>query len=435
MTLSSDSQSVDGLMSNAIEADGLSKCYRIAAARPQNGASGTGNGARSALAAVWERMLDPARVAGKETLWALKDVSFQIRPGEVVGIIGRNGAGKSTLLKLLGRITRPTSGDAVVRGRIGTLLEVGTGFHPELTGRENIFLSGAIAGMRKEEIRRKFDAIVDFAEMGQFLEVPVKRYSSGMYVRLAFAVAAHLEPDILLIDEVLAVGDASFQKKCLSRMEAASQQARTVLFISHNLGAIRQLCPRSILIDHGRVVQDGPTPDVLRRYNDLLCRLEVDENTNLRDRLNRSTGSVRFTDVSVEDAAGEKKWDFRAGETVRLRTTYHVFESVPNLRYFFSLESTTHYETLTSVSEVVSTTPLTAGSTYSIVLELPAIAVRAGDYGVRFWLGTADGRSYDVLTTQQGSFPPLTVWSDNADPFQGLGFFSIPALLGRPQPE
>src|SRR5580698_9360514 len=421
------------LMRNAIQADGLSKRYHIAAARPQVATSGPGSGS-SALAAVWKRLRDPARSAGTETLWALKDVSFEIRPGEVVGIIGRNGAGKSTLLKLLGRITRPTSGDAVVRGRIGTLLEVGTGFHPELTGRENIFLSGAIAGMRKEEIRRKFDAIVDFAEMGQFLEMPVKRYSSGMYVRLAFAVAAHLEPDILLIDEVLAVGDASFQKKCLSRMEAAAQQARTVLFISHNLGAIRQLCPRSILIDHGQLVQDGPTPDVLRRYNELLCRLEVDANTNLRDRLNRSTGAVRFTDVSVEDARGDKKWDFRAGETVRLRTTYHVFESVPNLRYFFSLESATHYETITSVSEVVSPEPLTAGTTYSIDLELPAIGLRAGDYGVRFWLGTADGRSHDVLTTQQGSFPPLTIWSDNTDPFLSTGFLSIPARLGRPQP-
>jgi lipopolysaccharide transport system ATP-binding protein len=412
----------------AIQADGLSKRYRIAAARPQNPAGGR-------LAAAWRRLRDPANGGATETLWALRDVGFEIEPGEVVGIIGRNGAGKSTLLKLLGRITRPTSGEAVVRGRIGTLLEVGTGFHPELTGRENIFLAGAIAGMSRREIQQKFDAIVDFAEMSQFLEMPVKRYSSGMYVRLAFAVAAHLEPEILLIDEVLAVGDASFQKKCLSRMEAASRQARTVLFISHNLAAIRQLCPRSILIDHGRLVQDGPTPDVLRRYNDLLCRLEVDENTNLRDRLNRSTGAVRFTDVSVENAAGEKRWDFRAGETVRLRTTYRVFEDVPDLRYFFSLESTTHYETLTSVSDVVSTSPLTAGQTYSIVLELPAIDLRAGDYGVRFWLGTADGRSYDVLTTQQGSFPPLTIWSDNTDPFLATGFLSIPARLGRPQTE
>jgi lipopolysaccharide transport system ATP-binding protein len=422
-------------MLHAIEADGLSKRYRIAAARPRVSVGGAENGTRSALADVWERVRDSARRGAEETLWALNDVSFAIRPGEVVGIIGRNGAGKSTLLKLLGRITRPTSGHAVVRGRIGTLLEVGTGFHPELTGRENIFLSGAIAGMRKHEIRQKFDDIVDFAEMAQFLEVPVKRYSSGMYVRLAFAVAAHLEPDILLIDEVLAVGDAAFQKKCLSRMEEASQNARTVLFISHNLAAIRQLCPRCILIDHGQVVQDGPTPDVLRRYNDLLSHLEVDENTNLRDRLNRSTGSVRFTDVSVENSTGDKKWDFRAGEIVRLRATYRVFEDVPNLRFFFALESPTHYETITTVSEVVSTSPLAAGTSYSIVVELPEIDLRAGDYGVRFWLGTADGRSYDILTTQQGSFPPLTIWSDNTDPFLATGYLSIRARLAGPQAE
>jgi lipopolysaccharide transport system ATP-binding protein len=368
-----------------------------------------------------------------EEFWALKDVSFEVTRGQVLGIVGRNGAGKSTLLKILSRITEPTGGRIEMRGRVASLLEVGTGFHPELTGRENIFLNGAILGMNRPEIVRKFDEIVAFSEIERFLDTPVKHYSSGMYVRLAFAVAAHLEPDILLIDEVLAVGDASFQKKCLSRMEAASQQARTVLFISHNLGAIRQLCPRSILIDHGRIVQDGPTPDVLRRYNDLLCHLEVDENTNLRDRLNRSTGSVRFTDVSVENSGGERKWDFNAGETVRLRTTYQVFESVPNLRFFFSLESSTHYETITSVSEVVSTEPLEAGTTYSIALELPAIDLRAGDYGVRFWLGTADGRSYDVLTTQQGSFPPLTIWSENTDPFLATGFLSIPARLGRPQ--
>jgi lipopolysaccharide transport system ATP-binding protein len=382
------------------------------------------------------RMIAPRGmpVNDERDLWALRDLSMEVLHGEVLGVIGRNGSGKSTLLKILSRITKPTEGQAEIRGRVGSLLEVGAGFHPELTGRENIFLNGAILGMTRREIERKFDEIVEFAECGRLLDTPMKHYSSGMYVRLAFAVAAHLEPDILLIDEVLAVGDASFQKRCLSRMEAAAQQARTVLFISHNLGAIRQLCPRSILIDHGQLVQDGPTPDVLRRYNELLCRLEVDANTNLRDRLNRSTGAVRFTDVSVEDARGDKKWDFRAGETVRLRTTYHVFESVPNLRYFFSLESATHYETITSVSEIVSPEPLTAGTTYSIVLELPAIDLRAGDYGVRFWLGTADGRSYDVLTTQQGSFPPLTIWSDNTDPFLATGFVSIPARLGRPQP-
>ncbi len=201
------------------------------------------------------------RSPGHARVLALEDVSFEIQAGEVVGIVGRNGAGKSTLLKILGRITRPTRGSARVGGRVGTLLEVGTGFHPELSGRENIFLNGAILGMRTSEIRRKFDEIVDFAEVEAFLETPVKRYSSGMYVRLAFAVAAHLQPEILLIDEVLAVGDVAFQKKCLSRMESLSHTNHTVLFVSHNLGSIRQLCRRSIVIDGGRVVHDGTTPE------------------------------------------------------------------------------------------------------------------------------------------------------------------------------
>src|SRR5438094_3271703 len=195
----------------------------------------------------------------KEDFWALKDVSFEVQRGEVVGIIGRNGAGKSTLLKILSRITEPTEGRVRIRGRVASLLEVGTGFHPELTGRENIFLNGAILGMRKVEIRKKFDEIVAFAEVERFLDVPVKRFSSGMYTRLAFAVAAYLEPEILLIDEVLAVGDAAFQKKCLGKMGDVAGQGRTVLFVSHNMGAINDLCGRSILLNNGHVEIDGPT--------------------------------------------------------------------------------------------------------------------------------------------------------------------------------
>ena len=279
---------------------------------------------------------------GTREFWALEDVSFEIQTGEVVGIVGRNGAGKSTLLKILGRITRPTRGGARVRGRVGTLLEVGTGFHPELSGRENIFLNGAILGMRMSEIRRKFDEIVDFAEVEAFLETPVKRYSSGMYVRLAFAVAAHLQPEILLIDEVLAVGDVAFQKKCLARMESLSHTNHTVLFVSHNLGAIRQLCPRSIVIDGGHVVHDGTTTDALRTYNELLRNITVDGETNLPDRLKRCTGSVRFTSVRVENAAGEKEWDFHAGDTIRVRLAYEVYEPVDDLWFHFSLQSGSH---------------------------------------------------------------------------------------------
>lgn len=198
--------------------------------------------------------------------WALRNVSFEVAPGEVVGIIGRNGAGKSTLLKILSRITEPTEGSADVWGLLGSLLEVGTGFHPELTGRENVFLNGAILGMRKAEVERKFDEIVAFAGVEEFIDTPVKRYSSGMSVRLAFAVAAHLEPDILLVDEVLAVGDHEFQRRCLGKMEDVSSEGRTVMFISHSMPAVLRLCPRVILLDHGEIVTDGPARDVVKVY-------------------------------------------------------------------------------------------------------------------------------------------------------------------------
>ncbi len=202
----------------------------------------------------------------EEEFWALSGVSFDVKPGERVGIIGRNGAGKSTLLKVLSRITEPTAGSVRIRGRVASLLEVGTGFHPELTGRENIFLNGAILGMQRAEIKRKFDEIVDFAEIERFLDTPVKRYSSGMYVRLAFAVAAHLEPEILVVDEVLAVGDAQFQKKCLGKMEAVGQEGRTVIFVSHNMEALLNLCTKGILLQGGRVIASGDAPAVVHHY-------------------------------------------------------------------------------------------------------------------------------------------------------------------------
>jgi lipopolysaccharide transport system ATP-binding protein len=198
--------------------------------------------------------------------WALKDVSFSVQPGEVIGIIGRNGAGKSTLLKILSRVTEPTSGVAYIRGRTASLLEVGTGFHAELTGRENIFLNGAILGMTRAEIRRKFDEIVDFSGVEKFIDTPVKRYSSGMYVRLAFAVAAHLEPEILIVDEVLAVGDTVFQKKCLGRMHSVAREGRTVIFVSHNMASIEELCDRAVVMKAGRIEQDGPARTVISHY-------------------------------------------------------------------------------------------------------------------------------------------------------------------------
>ena len=222
----------------------------------------------SCLAAPWRRFRElGGQAETEERFWALQDVNFEVRQGEVLGLIGRNGAGKSTLLKILSRITAPTKGRVEMRGRVASLLEVGTGFHPELTGRENIYLNGAILGMTRAEIQRKFDEIVAFAEIEKFLDTPVKRYSSGMHVRLAFAVAAHLDPEILLVDEVLAVGDDQFQKRCLGKMrEVAAQESRTVLFVSHNLQAIQSLCARAILIDAGRIAAEGASSSVVKDY-------------------------------------------------------------------------------------------------------------------------------------------------------------------------
>ena len=241
----------------AIRATGVGKRYRL-------GTRARYRSLRESLTSFLPRLLRGA--AEVSTFWALDDVSFEIKSGEVIGLIGANGAGKSTLLKILSRITEPTTGEITVSGRIGSLLEVGTGFHPELTGRENIFLNGAILGMHRREIERKFDEIVAFSEVERFLDTPVRHYSSGMYTRLAFAVAAHLEPEILVVDEVLAVGDAAFQKKCLGKMGDVASQGRTIIFVSHNMGAINRLCGTTIWLDKGRIVEQGLTRDVVGRY-------------------------------------------------------------------------------------------------------------------------------------------------------------------------
>jgi lipopolysaccharide transport system ATP-binding protein len=247
----------------AIQIEGLGKKYRLGPSAPQ---------ASLALREVLERRLrslgraSPAEPSGPNEIWALKDLSLDIRRGERIGVIGANGAGKTTLLKLLSRITEPSAGKIRLRGRVASLLEVGTGFHPELTGRENVFLNGSLLGMTRQEIHRRFDEIVAFSEVERFLDTPVKRYSSGMYVRLAFAVAAHLEPEILLIDEVLAVGDARFQQKCLGKMREVSGQGRTVLFVTHQMGLVSQLCERAILLQNGLLTQSGGTTEVITTY-------------------------------------------------------------------------------------------------------------------------------------------------------------------------
>jgi lipopolysaccharide transport system ATP-binding protein len=274
----------------AIRADGVGKRYRL-------GELSGGYELLTEAIAKRARSLRRPREP-REEFWALRDIDFEVERGETFGIIGHNGAGKSTLLKVLSRVTPPTTGRIDVSGRVGALLEVGTGFNPELTGRENVFLNGAILGMGRAEIARKFDEIVEFAEVERFIDTPVKRYSSGMYLRLAFAVAAHLEPEILIVDEVLSVGDLAFQEKCLGRMERVAGEGRTVLFVSHNLTAVQALCPRSLLLSGGRKVTEGPTPDVIAEY---VSSVRTESSGDLSGRQDRQgSGRFRFESIRFE---------------------------------------------------------------------------------------------------------------------------------------
>ncbi len=298
----------------AIRTEGLGKSYQIRAR------SARYKTIREALAQGWRRIPAMFRRGEKrqtrETIWALRDLNLSVNQGEIVGVIGRNGAGKSTLLKLLSRITEPSTGFAEISGRVGSLLEVGTGFHPELTGQENIFLNGAILGMKRIEIERKFDEIVAFAEVEKFIDVPVKHYSSGMYLRLAFAVAAHLEPEILLVDEVLAVGDAAFQKKCIGRMEGVAREGRTILFVSHNMGAVRELCHRAVWLDGGRICRDGHVDDVVRAYSSIQVE-------NSFTHLNHEFGFT-IERIVLKNEAGESTMHFVPGESMAVEIHYQA---------------------------------------------------------------------------------------------------------------
>jgi len=294
----------------AVSVRGLSKSYSIAKNAAQHTTAGE---------ALMHRLRHPFAQAERETFLALDDVSFDIQKGDVVGIIGRNGAGKSTLLKILSRITEPTQGRIDLYGRVGSLLEVGTGFHPELTGRENIFLNGAILGMQKSEIARQFDAIVDFSGTEQFLDTPVKRYSSGMYVRLAFAVAAHLNPEILIVDEVLAVGDAEFQKKCLGKMKEVSEGGRTVLFVSHNLSAVSNLCSNSIVMERGKLIFCGSAHSGIEHY--LLRQREANAKGDMQ-KCRPAWAHPLITSARLLDETGQETQSFPLGSDITIEMTF-----------------------------------------------------------------------------------------------------------------
>lgn len=315
-----------------------------------------------------------------EEFWALKDISFAVKQGEVIGIIGRNGAGKSTLLKLLSRITEPTAGRIKIKGRVASLLEVGTGFHPELTGRENIYLNGAILGMSRLEIKKKFDEIVSFAEVEKFLDTPVKRYSSGMYVRLAFAVAAHLEPEILIVDEVLAVGDAAFQKKCLGKMgDVAKQQGRTVLFVSHNMGAVTRLCQRAIWLKQGKLVANDQVEQVVSQYlTDDTAEGKCVWQAGIA---NPGIEEFKIFSVAVLNQAGEVSTNIDVRQPFCLNIQYKIYRQLPFCRVGFLLST---YDGITVFETYDSDHAEFAGvrepGCYSFNCQVPANLLNTGQY-------------------------------------------------------
>ena len=377
-------------MPASIKVEDLSKCYRLgqssaktlgelvgSAAGRLFGRSRGHSHSKAQTALKTSTALNSVQIDSNGDFWALREISLEIEPGDVIGIIGPNGAGKSTLLKILSRITPPTSGRVELNGRVASLLEVGTGFHPELTGRENVYLNGAVLGMTKSEIRRRFDEIVDFSGISDFIETPVKRYSSGMYVRLAFAVAAHLDPEILVVDEVLAVGDAQFQAKCLKKLRETSQQARTVLFVSHNLHAIASLCSRALLLHDGRIKSLGETSAVVSEY---LSELEPAEIAGISTPAD-STAAIAFTGRSFVDRFGRPTSTIPFDEPISISLEYRIAE--PPAHYRIGI----HLETSTGIGVSDFTTeewpdlvlPLSPGE-HRVVVRLPESLLGPGDY-------------------------------------------------------
>ncbi len=336
---------------------------------------------------------------GSDYVWSLKDINFEVQQGDVLGIVGRNGAGKSTLLKILSKVTAPTTGSIKAKGRIASLLEVGTGFHPELTGRENIFLNGAILGMRRHEIKSKLDEIIAFAGVERYIDTPVKRYSSGMYVRLAFAVAAHLENEILIIDEVLAVGDAEFQKKCLSKMgEVSKGEGRTVLFVSHNMSAINELCTSGILLDNGSISFMGSSNEAVNKY--LINPFDLQSEANFTNDLNirRGNGEARFIDIVINDNNNE----IDPTEDFTVRFKIKLFQPIDELGFFLVVKGANN-EVVTSSPFVLienNLTELINENEYEFIV--PANTFKVGLFPLYFWIGKSIEDSleyylYDVI--------------------------------------
>lgn len=405
-------------MKPAIEIRNLSKKYRRGGHAPYLTL-------RDSLTDIFKRRQPELT---RNEFWALKDINLEIAPGEVVGIIGRNGAGKSTLLKVLSRITHPTSGEVILRGRVGSLLEVGTGFHQELTGRENIFLNGAILGMNRIEIRQKFDEIVNFAEVEKFIDTPVKHYSSGMFVRLAFAVAAHLQTDILLVDEVLAVGDAIFQKKCLNKMnEVARAEGRTILLVSHNREAIRSLCASAILIDNGRVGSSGTTDQVMRVYDKQIRSLEINSRTSIsNEAYRRGNGALRISKLKISKPGGKAGYTYQIGELIQIRIDFQVSQKIHGLSFFLGLRSGHSRELVTSTSHTITEKSLPPRTKGFLELELDTQDLLPGEYPL-YWHLSEIGQATRNVDVIDDLTPPLVLKQPNSK--SQIGYFRMPSRL------
>lgn len=366
---------------------------------------------------------DPWEVEGYErgqAIWALRDASFEVERGEIVGIIGQNGSGKSTLLKILSKITAPTAGEARLRGRVGSLLEVGTGFHPELTGRENVYLNGAILGMRRSEIARKFDEIVEFSGVEPFVDTPVKRYSSGMRVRLAFAVAAHLEPEILLVDEVLAVGDVGFQKRCLGKMDEVARGGRTILFVSHDMSAISTLCPRTMFLDDGRIVMDGPTEQAIETYMESATGEGAHHGEFLYEAEGTDGETFELHAVRTLRAEGARRGDFRSSEPIVVEMEFTRHEHRPGLRIGFEVvtgKGTMAFRTLHNDREEILS-PETLGERERIRAVIPPGLLNEGAYHIHPCVSTSEVGRWWLFRELPG--PTVHVFFDVPNPqFRG----------------
>jgi lipopolysaccharide transport system ATP-binding protein len=361
-----------------------------------------------------------------EYIWSLKDITFDVKAGDVVGIIGKNGAGKSTLLKILSQVTAATTGKVKVRGRIAALLEVGTGFHPELTGRENIYLNGAILGMTKSEINSKFDEIVSFSGVEKYIDTPVKRYSSGMMVRLGFAVAAHLEPEILIVDEVLAVGDAEFQKKCIGKIKNVAGEGRTVLFVSHNMQAISSICKTGILLKNGMIDEMGDINTCVKKYNGLFTESVIGA-VSIKDRLNRTNSSGNILFNNIQAYSGDKKsWDFRFDEDIHFQIDCEVRKETQGVLFYMALLEPLSTDVLTNFKVVLTESMLQPGKNLSFKVTLPARTLRVGQFLLYFALGDAQNKEWYDVVDNNVNLPALNIMAIDMDQHYNLGLFSIP---------